>query len=199
MNRATLNADDMHLPTSRALLGVMALLLVGVAGCGGSSRNAHEASPAGDIPDNQAYVGYAPPHAGFSIKVPEGWSRTTSGGAVTFSDKLNAIRVQSAAAHTRPTVRQATRADVPRLAATVSGFQRGTVTAVARKAGGVVRITYIADAERNPVTGRTGRNAVERYLFFHRGRVVTLTLSGPKGADNVDPWRTVTDSLAWSR
>jgi len=25
-----------------------------------------------------------------------------------------------------------------------------------------------------------------------------LTLSGPVGADNVDPWRIVTDSLAWS-
>ncbi|MDT7564604.1 MAG: hypothetical protein QOG76_3228, partial [Pseudonocardiales bacterium] len=25
-----------------------------------------------------------------------------------------------------------------------------------------------------------------------------LTLSGPKGADNVDPWRKVTDSLRWT-
>jgi hypothetical protein len=24
-----------------------------------------------------------------------------------------------------------------------------------------------------------------------------LTLSGPKGADNVDPWRIVSDSLKW--
>jgi hypothetical protein len=28
---------------------------------------------------------------------------------------------------------------------------------------------------------------------------VTLTLSGPKDADNVDPWRLVTDSLRWLR
>jgi hypothetical protein len=26
---------------------------------------------------------------------------------------------------------------------------------------------------------------------------VVLTLSGPKGADNVDPWRKITDSLWW--
>jgi hypothetical protein len=26
---------------------------------------------------------------------------------------------------------------------------------------------------------------------------VTIVLSGAVGADNVDPWRTVTDSFAW--
>jgi hypothetical protein len=26
-----------------------------------------------------------------------------------------------------------------------------------------------------------------------------VTLSGPAGADNVDPWRTVTDSFRWLR
>jgi len=33
----------------------------------------------------------------------------------------------------------------------------------------------------------------------HSGTEVVLTLAGPKGADNVDPWRTVTDSLAWKK
>src|SRR6478735_5466915 len=40
----------------------------------GPDPNAPETSPAGDIPDNQAYVAYAPPRAGYSVKVPEGWS-----------------------------------------------------------------------------------------------------------------------------
>ena len=47
------------------------------------------------------------------------------------------------------------------------------------------------------VTGKVRRNAVERYVFFHGGRDVVLTLSGPAGADNVDPWKLVTDSLRW--
>jgi hypothetical protein len=47
------------------------------------------------------------------------------------------------------------------------------------------------------VTGKAKTDAVERYLFVHKGKRVTLTLSGPKGADNVDPWRLVTDSLSW--
>ena len=56
-----------------------------------------------------------------------------------------------------------------------------------------------AQAKPNPVTGKAGTNAVERYVFVHNGRDLVLTLSGPKGADNVDPWKLVTDSLRWSR
>jgi hypothetical protein len=38
---------------------------------------------------------------------------------------------------------------------------------------------------------------VERYVFVHKGTAVVLTLSGAKGADNVDPWKTVSNSLTW--
>jgi hypothetical protein len=48
------------------------------------------------------------------------------------------------------------------------------------------------------VTGKPGTDAVERYAFFHKGIEVVLTLSGPKGADNVDPWMLVSDSLRWT-
>src|SRR4051812_32239611 len=92
-----------------------------IAGCGGGSSsstvasanrpakttqaNAPEVSPPGDIPDNQAYVRYSPPGAGFSVKVPEGWSRTQNGGAVVFTDKLNSIRIE----HGSPTPRTGTK------------------------------------------------------------------------------------------
>jgi hypothetical protein len=49
------------------------------------------------------------------------------------------------------------------------------------------------------VTGRSHTDAVQRYVFFHKGRDVVLTLSGPKGADNVDPYKVVTDSLRYTR
>jgi hypothetical protein len=42
------------------------------------------------------------------------------------------------------------------------------------------------------------RDAVERYVFFHKGTLHVLTLSGPKGADNVDPWKIVTSSVRWA-
>jgi hypothetical protein len=89
--------------------------------------------------------------------------------------------------------------ELARLQHAVKGFKPGTVTPVKRTAGPAVRVTYLAAAPRDPVTGRSGTDAVERYLFFHGGHDVVLTLSGPKGADNVDPWRIVTDSVRWSK
>ena len=66
-----------------------------------------------------------------------------------------------------------------------------------RTAGPGTLITYEVDSAPNPVTGRSVRQSVERYAFWNAGRQVVLTLSGPKGADDVDPWWTVTDSLKW--
>jgi len=190
--------------TSRALT-TAAVAAVLAAGCGGASKapapvnpNAQEVSPPGDIPDDQVFVTYSAPGGGFAVKVPEGWARTTSGGATTFTDKLNAVTVESVTAGAPLTLREARATELPKLARTVKGFAAGKVTAVTRKAGMAVRLTYLADAPADPVTGRGGRDAVERYVFFHGGRDVILTLRGPKGADNVDPWRLVSDSLRWT-
>jgi hypothetical protein len=194
----------------RAALAAGAVIVaLGAAGCGAASSsgggrsqtagsNATEVNPAGDIPDNQAFVAYAPPGGGFTVKVPEGWSRSSAAGAVVFTDKLNAISIQSKAAQSPLSAALAKRVELPKLAKSVDGFQAGTVTTVGRKAGDAVRITYLAKAKTDPVTGKSGQDAVERYVFFHNGKQVVLTLSGPKGADNVDPWKIVTDSVAWS-
>lgn len=182
-----------------------------VAGCGSSSSgssssssssppnpNAPEHTPPGDIPDNQAFVAYLPPGAGYSVKVPEGWSRTAAGGAVSFTDKLNTVRLERATATAAPTVASVRNTVLPRLARAEQGFRAGTITVVRRRAGRALRITYTARSRPDPVTGKSRADAVERYVFFHNGREAVVTLSGPKGADNVDPWRTITDSLRWT-
>lgn len=151
-----------------------------------------EVSPSGDIPDNQAYVRYPVPGQGVSVKVPEGWSRVTSPSFVLFTDKLNSIRVELG----KPT---SAAAMVNRLAQMAPGFQKGTVSSIQRPAGKATKITYLAQSAPDPVTGKRVTDAVERYLFDHNGRELVLTLSGPKGADNVDPWRIVTTSVQFSR
>jgi hypothetical protein len=190
------------------------MAVLAVAGCGGSSSsgggeissdaaapnpNAPEKSPPGDIPDNQAYVAYSPPGAGYSVKVPEGWSRITAHGATTFTDKLNSITMQTRPAAAPMTVGGAGRSEIRKLAQSARGFHAGRVSTVHRSAGRAIRITYTAKGRPDPVTGRAVTDAVERYVFFHGGKDLVLTLSGPKGADNVDPWRIVTDSVSWSR
>ena len=198
-----------------AAAGVALLALAG-AGCGSSSPgtaqappstarapaadpNGPEVNPSGDIPDDQAFVRYSPPGAGYSVKVPEGWGRTAAGGAVTFTDKLNAIRLETGAAASPVTVASVTARDLPKLERTVPGYRAGDVTSVSRSAGTAVRVTYLADSPADAVTGKSHTDAVERYVFVHGGRTAVLTLSGPQGADNVDPWMIVSDSLTWTR
>ena len=186
------------------------MIAAGAAGCGGSSSgsgnaskpvdpNKAEVSPAGDIPDNQAFVAYTPPRGGYSVKVPEGWARKSSGGSTTFTDKLNSITMEAVPAKMRLTSGDARRTELPKLAKAVQGFQPGKVSSVVRSAGPAVRITYLSTGQPDPVTGKARPEAVERYVFFHKGRDVVLTLKGAKGADNVDPWKIVTDSLRYTQ
>lgn len=187
------------------LASVAALSLgVGIAGCGGSSSsdqsaanpNAAEVSPAGDIPDNQVFVDYSPPGSGYIIKVPEGWSRSSKGGAVTFTDKLNSIRLDSGTAKSAPTTADGN-AVLSQLSKTVPGFKPGDVSTVKRGPGDALLITYSGDGPPDPVTGKAPVDAFERYEYFNNGKLAIVTLSGPQGADNVDPWMLVSDSLHW--
>src|SRR5581483_9864652 len=69
---------------------------------GAVDPNAPEVNAAGDIPDNQVFVDYSPPSGGFTVTVPEGWARSEAGGAVTFTDKLNSVRMEMVDAATAP-------------------------------------------------------------------------------------------------
>jgi hypothetical protein len=159
--------------------------------------NAPEANTPGDIPDNQVFVRYQPPGAAFSVKVPEGWGRSSQGGTVTYTDKLNSVRIETTKAASAPAPASALQAELPAIRAASRRFEAGTVSQVHRPAGTAVLLTYKADAPADPVTGKVVHDAVERYEFWRGGTEAILILSGPVGADNVDPWRTVTDSFRW--
>jgi hypothetical protein len=160
--------------------------------------NAPETNDAGDIPDNQVFVPYSPDSQVFTVKVPEGWSRVAAAGAVVFDGKLNRIRIELTARSSAPT--EATiRAEVAAIGATTTGFKPVSVQTTDRRAGKALLAKYRADAAADPVTGKVVNDDVERYEFWHSGQLLTLTLSGPHGADNVDPWRIVTDSVRWQR
>ena len=156
-----------------------------------------EVAPPGDIPDNQAFV--VQPGPGYSVKVPEGWARTAKSGVLTFADKYNSIQVRVTPTKKAPTVASVTSKDVAMLKASVKGFQVGLVSKITRPAGQAILLTYRATSAPNAVTGKTVTNDVERYIFWKKGKAAVLTLQAPKGSDNVDPWKLVTDSFTWAK
>lgn len=154
-----------------------------------------ESNPPGDIPDNLAFVRYANGPGHYSFTHPEGWARTGSGTAVVFTDKLNGVAAESLAANQAPTVATARSQDVPRLRRSVPAFQLRSITGVSLPAGRGTHIVFRRNSDPNPVTGKVYRDEVEEYDVFSAGHLVRLDLFGPVGADNVDAYRTMAQSL----
>jgi hypothetical protein len=162
-----------------------------------TSSHPTEFSPPGDIPDNQVFVPYTAPGGLVKIKVPEGWARSSHGGAVTFTDKLNSITIQVVPLAQAPTKTWVRNHEVPQLAASQPMFALKSIETTTRSAGPVVLTKYERDSKPDPVTGKVIRDVVEQYDFWKGGNEAVLSLSGPVGADNVDPWQLVSDSLTW--
>jgi hypothetical protein len=116
---------------------------------------------------------------------------------VSFTDKLNTVAVRELTGKPEPsqdTVRGGEFADI---AASGHAVQLGTVETLTLPSGQAVHVTYSQDSAPDPVTGRVVRDDVELYVFWRAGTEVLLTLSGPHGADNVDPWKQISRSLRW--
>jgi hypothetical protein len=195
-----------------------ALLAAALAGCGGSGSpgsgagaappaspgagGSQAAAPAGtaapgDIPDSTVYVPYQSAAGHLQIKVPEGWSRSTTATSTTFISSLNSINVAWMPMTAAPTVSSVRATAVPALKASTSAFQLQSVWPVSLTGGPAVELIYLRNSAPNPVTGRRYRLVVERFALYHHGRGAVLSLSSAVGSDNVDPWRIVSQSFLW--
>ena len=157
---------------------------------------APENNPPGDIPDSQVFVAYRAPQ-GFSLKVPEGWSRKDRGDSMSFADKYGQI-VVSLRPGAAPTMTSARANEAADLEKTGRAVKISAITEVKLPAGPAVRIAYTENSEANAVTGKQIRLESERFLIARGGNVATLTFSAPAGADNADQWKLMSDSFAWN-
>ena len=196
--------SPLRILTQSGVAAVGVALVVSLTGCStgtttGSAvaSSSAEVNPSGDIPDNQAYVPFNPAKGGYAVTVPEGWAQSTGATATTFSDKLNSARFQTKQAPAAPTVATVGANVVPALSSAHPGFVLTDVTPFTRTGGSGILIRFQQDAPPNAVTSGSRRQAVEEYLFWKNGAEVDLTLTSPKGADNVDPWKKITDSFTW--
>ena len=74
------------------------------SGGGEAAPSEAESAATGDIPDNQVFLLYRDPTAGYSIRYPEGWARKGSGADLTFQEKANTIHlaIRRGAPHGKP-------------------------------------------------------------------------------------------------
>ena len=155
-----------------------------------------EPSPTGDIPDTQVFIDFNSP-LGFSVKVPEGWSRRVVGDGVTFTSTYDALAVQLSQAAAPPSLASVKQNQVAALEKSPAAVRLTKITAMDLPAGPAILISFSSNSEPNAVTGKAIRLENDQYLFWKDARLATLTLSAPFGADNVDQWRMMSRSFQW--
>lgn len=156
-----------------------------------------EKNPPGDIPDSQIFVKFQSP-LGFSVQIPEGWSRTERKSDVVFADKFNRIDVGVDSAATSPTVASVTSQQAKELVKMGRAVKIKSIKNVVLAAGPAVLIDFESNSEPNQVTNKQLRLESDRYLLFKNGKLATIDLSAPKGADNVDQWKLIAHSFRWN-
>ena len=127
---------------------------------------APEKSPPGDIPDSQVFVTYASP-LGFSLKIPEGWSRKDREDGASIFDKYGVIDIGISAVDSAPAASAKTGA-AAELERNGRAVKIASIKDVALPAGGAVRIVYTSNSDANAVTGKQIRLENERYLIATR-------------------------------
>jgi len=196
----------------------IAIVGVALAGCGGGASANHSSSSAsaapqspqgsteapsdaqsaatGDIPDNQAFLTFTDPSAGYSIRYPEGWTRTGASSEVTFTDTANVIHVAVAAAAT-PTPAAAAAAVARMRSADPTIAASGAPQRVTIDGSPVVKVTYTRLSKPDPVTGKRLPITIDRYEYAHGAKTAIVDLGTPKGVDNVDAYRMISRSFRW--
>jgi hypothetical protein len=164
---------------------------------GGSSTSAAEATAAatGDIPDNQVFLAFHNQAGGYSLKYPEGWTRKVNGSSTTFTDKGNSISA-SVTSGSPPTTASSS-SQLATLKKSDPTLKAGKPQQVKINGAPVIKVTYAALGAKDPVTGKRLQIITDRYVYSKGGKVATLDLATPKGVDNVDAYRMISESFTW--
>jgi hypothetical protein len=81
----------------------------------------------------------------------------------------------------------------------MKGFKLLSVTPSQRAGQTAIRVSFTASSPANAVTGKSVPVEAETYVFTHSGKKAVVTLAGAKGADNVDAWKIISNSLRWTK
>ena len=163
-----------------------------VATAPGALQAEANSAATGDIPDNQVFLVFKDPNAGWSMKYPEGWAQSGSAKTITFRDKNNIVRVAVGGGGT------ATVAAVRRDLAAVHGIRlQSSPRLLSLPEGRAVKVVYSTRSAPNSVTGKRVTLVVDRYYIGRRRKQAVVDLGTPRGVDNVDAYRLMIESFRW--
>jgi hypothetical protein len=207
------------MPPVRVFASIAACALVAPAlGCGSSSSSKSPASSSssagssapgasalsadarsaatGDIPDNQVFLSFANAAGGYSIKYPEGWTRSGAGADIAFRDKNNVVHVLVSRGARAPSASSVT-SQLQALKRSSPTLNFSVAQSVQLPGGQAIKATYTTQSAPDPVTGKRVLLIVDRYELAGPGRVATVDLGTPRGVDNVDAYRKMIESFRW--
>jgi hypothetical protein len=198
------NFDGMAKP-SRLFIGIAAAFtLSGLGGTmsasmAGATTTTVSVAPnsltPGDIPDTIAYVTYSNSGGRYQFKHPEGWAQATHGTSVLFTDSYNGVAVEVVGATKPLTSSFVHHSVVPKLRSSQAAFSLLRVSPIRLRAGAGYLIIFRRNSRPNPVTNKSVRQEVHLYAIYAHGRILNMSLFGAVGADNVDPYAKMSQSL----
>jgi PBP1b-binding outer membrane lipoprotein LpoB len=158
---------------------------------------APEKNPTGDISDSQAFIKYSSVKGGYSLVVPEGWARKEQAASADFIDKLDGVSIVIESSSQAPTVESIKTNQAAALSKTGRAVKIENIQAISSTNGKAVKVKFTSNSEADAVTSKQVRLDNESYYFYKNGKLATLTVWAPLGADNVDQWKKMSDSFRW--
>jgi hypothetical protein len=193
-------------------LGACAVLAAGCAGGSSASSGAATSRPppssggstgsyvpaAGTAPNGAIFQTYVNSKLGYHLLYPGGWHVSEKAGVVRIAKLGNAIVIATRTAKSAPkvkAVRAALDAQVTSKAIVAVESQPRTETL---HGGSALRMVY---TKARPATGTAPAATVRvyRYLLFHSGRLVILSMQSPDTIDNAAAYTLIAGSLGWGK
>ncbi len=203
------------LDARRPALLVAVVAVVAATGCAGSSASSSggsgpTASPppssgattgtyvpaAGTDKSGAVFQSYTNPKLGYRLLYPGGWNVTKKDGIVRIAKLGNAIVIATRTSKNAPKVK-------PVRAALVTQQQKKTVLDIESRPKSTtlngepaIKMVFTKD---KPATADAPEDTlrVYRYLVFHKGHIVILSLQTPTSRDNKQAYDLIASSLSW--
>jgi hypothetical protein len=160
------------------------------------SQGPDTGTTAGDVPDNAVFLTYHDSTVKFSIQYVEGWQVTRDPNGVSIHDKDSSEVILVVAGQTDAAA-YISATDLPGLHAQ-AGFKLIKQDTVKVGAHYVNHLAYEILSPADPVTGKQVPSSADRYYMPGTNGLAVVSLSTPKGVDNVDAFRRMIESFQWA-